>query len=43
MLESEVEQHAGVARYRPDVVSGFTQCAVGMETDGDRELLFPEP
>ena len=50
MLEREAEQHAGVARDRLDVVPGFAAVnedfarrAVGIETDGDREQLVPEP
>ena len=50
MLEREAEQHAGVARDRLDVVPGlaavnedFGRRAVGIEADGDREWLVPEP
>ena len=50
MLEREAEQHASVARDRLDVVPGlaavnedFARPAVGIETDGDREQLVPEP
>ena len=50
MLEREAEQHGGVARDRLDVVPGlaavnedFARRAVGIETDGDREQLVPEP